>query len=220
MVTCWGSQRGSLLSFQLLLYPVSRSSACTNEVAASHCHHNNGNFSTDLTVSSQPSPQAPRQEEKTSLRGHEAFCLQKSNGLIYFLYAYHAEEPDYKPCTTSRLLKQIPSQVFLAHNEEIFDSTLILLHSLCKHTVVKGPVCSNPSQIDKTGCFFRTRLFIQYINHLRQGFLIQTLSVECDPKIVSIARSRSLSLGFALFVYLGWDKGGQGVTSDKSELCL
>ena len=70
--------------------------------AAPRCHHNNGNFSTDLTVSSQPSPQAPRKGEKTSLRDHEAFCLQKSNGLIYFLHAYHAEEPDYKPGTTSR----------------------------------------------------------------------------------------------------------------------
>lgn len=52
--------------------------------AVPHCHHNNGNFSTDLKVSSQASPQAPREGEKTSLGDHEDFCLQKSNGLLYY----------------------------------------------------------------------------------------------------------------------------------------
>lgn len=73
--------------------------------AAPHCHRNTGNFSTDLTVSSQPSPQAPREGEETSLSDHEAFCLLKSNGLICFLHAYHAGKQDYKPCTTHRLLR-------------------------------------------------------------------------------------------------------------------
>lgn len=127
-----------------------------------HCHHNN--FSTDLAVRSQPTKSRGRGNMSQRLW---SLLTPEKQWTNYFLNAYYAEEPDDKLCTTIRLLKQISSLVFfLAHNEEIFGGTLILLHPLCKHTIVKGPVCSNSSQMDKTGCFFWTRLFIQLINHL------------------------------------------------------
>lgn len=206
-----GSQRGSLHSFQLPLYPVSRSRTSTNEggstIAFTPCSplapSNRSNFCTDFRGGSQPSPQAPMEREKTSLRDHEAVYFQKNKGLIYFLSAYHEEPANCKSEYHNRVLKHIPDQVFLAHNEENFDGTLILFHSLCKHTALKGLVCSNSSQMNKTGCFLTTRFFTRFIKHLCLDLLIQTFSVECDLKTVSIARNRSLNLEFTLFDDLG-----------------
>lgn len=221
-----GCQRGSLLSSRLPSYHVSRTRASVNEggssTAPTSCSPlspwNNCKFC--FRVSSEPSLQALREGEKTSLRDHEAVYFQKNKGLIYFLSAYHEEATDCKSEYQNRILKHIPGRVFLAHNEENPEGTLILLHSLCKHRAVKGTVCSNSSQMNKRGCFFRTRFFTQFIKHLSLDLLIQTSSVKCDPKRVRIARSRSFNLEFTIFVDLGWEKGGQGISFDKLELCL
>lgn len=129
------------------------------------------------------------------------FPEKKKSNLCFS--AYHEESADCKPEYHSSIVKHTPHQAFLVHNEANFDGTLILLHSLCKHTAVKEPVCSNSSQMNKTTCFFRSRFFTQFIKHVCLDLLIQTFSAECDPKTVSIARSRSLKLEFALFVDLG-----------------
>lgn len=202
-----GCQRRSLLSSWLPSYRVSRTGTSIHgggsTIAPTSCSPlspwNNCKFC--FGVSSQSSPQTLREGEKTSLRDHEAVYFHKNKGLIYFLSAYHEEVKDCKSEYQNRIPKHIPGQVFLAHNEENPDGTLILLHSLCKHRAVKGTVCSNSSQMNKGGCFFRTRFFTQFIKHLCLDFLIQTSSVKCDPKTVRIARSRSFNLEFTLFCW-------------------